>query len=322
MPRSAIANGDVVLSPDKSNQAKRTRSRVLGVHSFGVTDRGHVRKANEDQFLIAALLKTLQIERTSLPQPREQRGRDQCHLFVVADGMGGHAGGSEASAIAVDSVERFVLDTLQWFAQCKGRSDDQCLSEFRNALGQANARVLAESAERPELHGMGTTLTLAYVLNDVLFVAHVGDSRCYLLRDGVLYRLTHDHTLVEAMVRRGMLSPEEAATHHWRHVVTNVVGGDSPEVQIDLHKVQLDADDRLLLCSDGLTGMVAEDTITAVLREEADPETTCRKLVALANEAGGRDNITVIVARFEGDAAAQSEDDSAVQVGAPETVVV
>src|SRR5262249_36500952 len=158
---------------------------------------------------------TLQIERTSLPQPREQCSSDQCHVFVVADGMGGHAGGQKASALAVDSVERFVLDTLQWFTHCKGRADDAVLSEFQRALGQANARVLAEAAERPELHGMGTTLTLAYVLNDVLFVAHVGDSRCYLFRGDALYQLTHDHTLVEAMVRRGMLKPEAAATHHW-----------------------------------------------------------------------------------------------------------
>jgi protein phosphatase len=286
-----------------------------------MTDRGRVRRANEDQFLIAALLKTLRIERTSLPQPREQRGSDQCHLYVVADGMGGHAGGSEASALAVDSVERFVLDTLQWFAHCKGRADDLVLSEFRKALGQANARVLAESAERPELHGMGTTLTLAYVLNGVLFVAHVGDSRCYLLREGLLYRLTHDHTLVEAMVRRGMLKPEEAATHHWRHVVTNVVGGDSPEVQIDLHKVQLDADDRLLLCSDGLTGMVSEEKVTSVLATEVNPQAACRKLVATANESGGKDNITVIVAHFSGDSSELVEEDSAVHVSAPETVV-
>src|SRR5262249_31139026 len=157
-------------------------------------------------------------------------------------------------------------------------------------------------------------LTLAYVLNDVLFVAHVGDSRGYLLRGGVLYRLTHDHTLVEAMVRRGMLSPEEAATHHWRHVVTNIVGGDSPEVHIDLHKVQLDAADRLLLCSDGLTGMVAEEAIASVLRAEAHPETACSKLVTLANEAGGKDNITVIVAHFDQDSLADSEDDSSVHV--------
>src|SRR5207249_9338353 len=166
------------------------------------------------------------------------------------------------------------------------------------AIGSANARVIAEAAERPALHGMGTTLTLAYTLNDVLFVAHAGDTRCYLGRGGALYRLTRDHTLVEEMRRRGLLDSEDAARHHWRHVVTNVIGGDTTDVQVELHRVHLEAGDRLLLCSDGLTGMVAEEEINQILWAEADPETSCRQLVTRANEAGGKDNITAIVTYF------------------------
>src|SRR5207302_7277702 len=132
----------------------------------------------------------------------------------------------------------------------------QVLADFQSALGHANTRVLAEAAERPELHGMGTTLTLAYSLNDELFVAHVGDSRCYLCRHGILYRLTRDHTLVEEMVRHGVLPAEEASTHHLRHVITNAVGAGSPEVKVEVHKVHLDGGDRVLVCSDGLTNMV------------------------------------------------------------------
>jgi protein phosphatase len=213
--------------------------------------------------------------------------------------MGGHAGGEEASALAIDAVESFVLDSFKWFTQLKGHEQDQVLTDFETALGQANARVLVEAAERPQLRGMGTTLTLAYSLNAELFVAHVGDSRCYLCRGGVLYRLTRDHTLVEAMVRRGALAAEEADKHRWRHVVTNAIGGDSAEVKVEVHKVHLEADDLVLLCSDGLTNMLPDDEIHRVLDAEADPERACRQLVALANEAGGRDNITVIVARFE-----------------------
>src|SRR5262245_4158951 len=145
--------------------------------------------------------------------------------------MGGHAGGKQASALAIDSVESFILNTFQWFAKCEGQEQDAVLADFQRALGQANARVLAEAEERPELRGMGTTLTLAYSLNDELFVTHVGDSRCYLGRQGRLHRLTRDHTLTEELVRRGGMAAEQAGRHHWRHVVTNAVGGNSPKIR-------------------------------------------------------------------------------------------
>ena len=270
----------------------------LVVHSFGLTDPGKIRETNEDQFLIAVLVKALRIEGTSLPQPKVQHSSDQSHLFVVADGMGGHAGGEKASALAIDSVESFMLETFKWFAQCKGEEQDQVLADFQSALGHANARVLAEGAERPELHGMGTTLTLAYSLNDELFVAHVGDSRCYLCRQGIIYRLTRDHTLVEEMVRRGALSAEDANHHHWRHVITNAVGANSPQVKVEVHKVRLEPGDQVLLCSDGLTNMVSDEEINHILQTEAEPEVACRQLVTRTNEAGGKDNITAVVAQF------------------------
>lgn len=271
---------------------------LLSVHSFGLTDVGKVRATNEDQFLIAVLLKALHVEQTSLPQRRVQHSSDRSYLFVVPDGMGGHAGGEQASAMAIDSVETFILETFKWFAQFKGREQDQVLADFQSALGQANACVRAEAAEHLELRGMGTTLTLAYSLNDVLFVAHVGDSRCYLCRHGILHRLTRDHTLVEDMVRHGVLTAEEAAQHHLRHVISNVVGGDSAAVKVEVHKLHLEGGDRVLLCSDGLTEMLPEEEINQVLQTEAEPEQACRQLVTRANEAGGRDNITVVVAHF------------------------
>ncbi len=289
---------EVIPAHEAATARKEGTPSPLAVRHFGLTDRGQVRPTNEDQFLIATLLKALQVERTSLPQSKLQRSSDRSYLFVVADGMGGHSGGEQASSLAVDSVETFILEAFKWFAQCHGPEQDQVLADFQKALGHANARVLAEAAQHPELHGMGTTLTLAYSLNDVLFVAHVGDSRCYLRRGGALYRLTRDHTLVEELVRRGALSAQEAAQHHWRHVVTNAVGGDSVQVQVEVHRLQLKADDTVLLCSDGLTEMVAEAEINQVLQTEDDPEQACRQLLNRANQAGGKDNITVIVAQF------------------------
>lgn len=270
----------------------------LSVDSFGVTDTGKVRDSNEDQFLVAVLFKALQVHQTSLPRPNVHHSTDRSYLFVVADGMGGHAGGEQASALAIDSVETYILETFKWFAQFKGSEQDEVLADFQSALRQANARVLAEAVERPELHGMGTTLTLAYSLNDVLFVVHVGDSRCYLCRNAILYRLTRDHTLVADLVRQGAVPAEEAGRHRLRHVITNSVGRDAADFKVELHKLQLEGGDRMLLCSDGLTEMLADEEISRILQTDDEPEQACRRLVARANEAGGRDNITAVVAHF------------------------
>jgi protein phosphatase len=276
----------------------------LAVSSFGLTDRGKVRTANEDQFLIAVLLKALQVEQTSLPQPPIQHSGDRGYLFMVADGMGGRAGGGTASALAIDSVETFVLESLKWFSQCKGEEQDSVLADFQKALREASSRLRTEGADHPELRGMGTTLTLAYSLNDELFVAHVGDSRCYLYRGGALYQLTRDHSLVEEMVRHGILSAEQAAGHHLRHLVTNALGGGYSEVKVEVHKLKLEAGDIVLLCSDGLTEMLPDEAISQAIQSGRDPEQVCRQLVTGAKDAGGKDNITVVVAHF-GEAAGQ-----------------
>jgi protein phosphatase len=274
-------------------------NQALKVRGFGLTDRGKVRTSNEDQFLIAVLTKALQIQQTSLRQSQVQYAHEQGYLFVVADGMGGHAGGEQASALAVDSLESFLLDTFLWFHHLKGRDGDHVLHEFRQALGQADVHILAEAEQRPELRGMGTTLTMAYSLNNELFVAHAGDSRCYLFRQGNLHQITQDHTIVQEMVRRGLLAAEEAARHPLRHVVTNVIGGHEAGVQVEMHKVHLEAGDLVLLCSDGLSEMLANDEIAALLQDCSDLPGTCARLVGTANERGGKDNITVIVATYE-----------------------
>jgi protein phosphatase len=271
----------------------------LTVRSFGLTDKGKVRSSNEDQFLITAMSKTLQVQQTSLPQPPVLHSSEQGHLFAVADGMGGHVGGEKASSLALDTIGNFAVDTLKWFRELRGSEGDKVLAEFQQAVGQADAKILAEAAQRPELRGMGTTLTMAYSLADELFVAHVGDSRCYLLRQGLLYQITRDHTMVQEMVRMGVLQPEEAAHHKLRHVITNVVGGHDAGIQVEVHKVHLESGDVVLLCTDGLTEMVGNEEIATTLHRTADPEEACRRLVDRANEQGGKDNITVVVARYE-----------------------
>jgi PPM family protein phosphatase len=291
---SEVSTISEIIQPGKA-----APNRPLSVRAFGLTHQGRVRPSNEDQFLIAELTKSMKVLHTSLPQATTQSSDERGYLFIVADGMGGHQAGEQASAMAVESIEAFTLNTLSWFFLLECAEEHDVLKEFQAALQQANANVCQEAAKHRELAGMGTTVTIAYSVGSRLFVIHVGDSRCYLLHGGELQRLTHDHTLVAEMVSQGTLQPEEAARHRLRHVITNVVGGHELGVNVECHRVELEADDMLLLCSDGLTEMIPDARIAAVLQALHDPQEACKLLVAEANEHGGKDNITVIAARFE-----------------------
>jgi protein phosphatase len=270
--------------------------------SFGLTDPGKVRPENEDQFLIAALARALWIQQSSVDQRRVRYADAEGQLFVVADGMGGVAGGAEASAVALGAIEEFLLTSLRWLFALNGPLTGgkiDVLEEFKATLRRADARVCETASRHPELKGMGTTLTMAYGHNSELFVAHVGDSRCYLLRGCALHQLTRDHTWVQALVDGGVLPAESVSHHELRHVITNAVGGPSPGVQVEVHKVDLEAGDVVLLCTDGLTEMLTDADIAAVLWEEREPRVACERLVLLANDYGGRDNVTAVVARYE-----------------------
>ena len=275
---------------------------VLSVTSHGITDRGLVREKNEDQFVIAEIRRVLRIRHSSLPQPDALMGEGLGQLFVVADGMGGHQGGEYASALAVASVENIVLNTIGWLFRLKGEG---ILGEFQEALRATDRWVIEAAQRQPELKGMGTTLTVAYVTGNVLYLAHVGDSRCYLYRNGKLEQLTRDHTFVAALVKEGVIAPEAAAQHTMRNVITNAVGGDRKGVEPEVHKHLLSPGDLLLLCSDGLTEMVPDEDIAELLRTgPSGPEDLCGVLVGTANARGGTDNITVVVARFDAGPAA------------------
>ncbi|MGH9005131.1 MAG: Stp1/IreP family PP2C-type Ser/Thr phosphatase, partial [Acidimicrobiia bacterium] len=221
------------------------------------TDVGRGRPANEDTFLV----------------DHEDR------LYAVADGMGGHRAGEVASATAIDALRAAFAD---------GAPLDE-------AVGEANAAVFEKASANLDMRGMGTTLTAAALVDDHrVLLGHVGDSRAYLLRDGGVIQITEDHSLVEQLVREGRLSPEEAVNHPQRAIITRALGID-PEVEVDTYPVDLRPGDRLLLCSDGLTNMVADSAIERVLRRQPDPQEAAETLVDMANEAGGDDNITVVV---------------------------
>jgi protein phosphatase len=272
---------------------------LFTVRSFGLTDRGRVRPANEDHFAVLELARVMYVEQTSVPESAARYGSPRGHLFLVADGMGGHQAGEVASALSVATIDAYLLQSLHRFFNLQATEEHGVMREFQAALQQADARLFEEAERHRELEGMGTTLTLAFAVDWKLFVAHAGDSRCYHFSDGELRQLTHDHTVVADLVRRGTLSPQEASRHPFRRMVTNVLGGNEPGVRVELHRLALEPGDVMLLCSDGLTEMLPDADIAAVLADEPDPQRACERLVALANDRGGKDNITVVVARFE-----------------------
>jgi protein phosphatase len=267
------------------------------MRGFGLTDCGRVRDANEDHFVVVELARALTVHQTSLPQAKARYSSHRGYIFLVADGMGGHRAGEVASALTLESVEDYLLQTLRRFSNLQRSEEAAALQELTAAVLEADARIFAEATRHPEWEGMGTTLTMAFAVNWKLFVAHAGDSRCYVFSGGELHQLTRDHTVVAELARLGALSPEGAAQHPYRHVVTNVVGGRAPGVMVEMHNLELKPDDVLLLCSDGLTNMVSDARLAAVLQEEPEPRRVCERLAAEANEQGGEDNITVIVAR-------------------------
>jgi serine/threonine protein phosphatase PrpC len=243
----------------------------------------------------------MRVWQTSLPEPTLQVGEERAHLFLVADGMGGHRAGERASALAVAAIEEFTLNSFKWFFGSDATETEamKVLAQFQSAVTQADARILEEAADQPELSGMGTTVTMAFHLGAQLCVVHVGDSRAYLYRDGELHQLTEDHTLMADMVRSGALRSDQVSEHRLRHTITNVVGGPELGVKVEARAIELHVGDRLLLCSDGLTEMVTNEAIAATLDAEPAPGAAARKLLAQANDGAASDNITLLVVRFD-----------------------
>ena len=276
----------------------RRRGPRVGVEVAGLTHPGKVRPHNEDQFLVAKLAKSMRVLSSSFAGPDPTWFADEeGHVFIVADGMGGAAAGEQASALAVATLESFLLNALKWFMHVDGE-EHALFAELRAAFDHADKAVVDRAREDRRLAGMGTTLTMAYAVGEDLYVVHAGDSRAYLRRKGRLTRITRDDTLVQMMVDGGLISPQDAKVDRRRHVVTNVVGGPDRGVHAAIHKLRIEPGDVLLLCSDGLSEPVDDARIDGVLAAAPSTEEACRMLVQQALDGGGPDNITAVVARF------------------------
>jgi protein phosphatase len=268
--------------------------------AFGLTDVGKVRPTNEDQFLIASLSKSLLVHQTSLSQDDHTRvfGGSEGMLLLVADGMGGHAGGKQASTIAVQAMQHHVLNAMPWFFRLQDCRESDFIDELKASLESCQQSIERAAEANPARRGMGTTLTMAYVLWPRLYVVHAGDSRCYLFRSGRLERITTDHTVAQQLVERGAMPAEEARKSRWSHMLWNCLGGGSHELAPEVYKATLEVGDTLLFCTDGLTTCVREESIAGLLQENLGAEQSCRRLIDAARQAGAPDNVTVVVARF------------------------
>ncbi len=224
-------------------------------------------------------------------------------VFVVADGMGGAQAGEVASKIATETFEQGLPDS--------GSPEERLAERVR----EANHQIYELSRSDRERAGMGTTLTAAYVDDTSVAIAHVGDSRAYLFRDGTLERLTQDHSLVEELVRQGKLTPEQAAGHPQRSIITRALGPEA-SVEVDTWTYPVRAGDILLLCSDGLTTMISEERVAGILGEAGSLDGTAQSLIDAANEAGGRDNITVVLFRLE-EVGEDGQADQPTMIGVP-----
>lgn len=267
-------------------------SKAIRLHVFGRTDVGQIREHNEDNFLVADLSRK---SRSLLESDRHQVVGERGTVLGVCDGMGGAAAGEVASQLAVDIIyEKLTQGDAP-------TSRDDLARRLVQAVEDAGMRIFNEARADRTRRGMGTTSTIAALLDGHLFVAQVGDSRAYILRKGELVQVTRDQSLVNQLIEAGQLTEEEAETFEHNNIILQALGT-ADTVQVDLTHVDLRRDDVLMVCSDGLSGMIRADEMREILRTVPDPLEACKVLTERANLAGGHDNITVIVARFEGDA--------------------
>lgn len=271
----------------------------VAAEAYGATDRGLVRDRNEDQFLIAKLERIMNIEQSSIEGDAGtgERERPQGRLLMVADGMGGVEGGDVASAVAMDAMAEYAFAMMPWVMASDYAQPDILAEGLRHALHECEKRIHRVAQRKGLDENMGTTLTIAYVTWPVLHIVHVGDSRCYLFRGGQLSRLTRDHTMAQELVDKKALSEEQASQSRFASMLTNAVGG-REEAIVDLHRFELAAHDELLLCSDGLSGLVPDAQMARMLSEGGSARERVMRLVDSAKRAGGDDNITVVLAHF------------------------
>lgn len=267
--------------------------------SFGAeTHIGLVRERNEDQFAVLEYSRKLRTLACSIPKDELESPRSQSHVLVVADGIGGSHSGDHASRLAIQTMVHLAGDATSWVMKLNDLDAQQIHPRVDAYVKRIHATLQETAAQSDELAGMGTTWTSAHIFGNRCITVQIGDSRAYLFRHGQLKQITHDQTVAQALIDCGV-EPERVSM--FQHVLTNCLGGDLRRVTAAVQPVELEAGDWLLLCTDGLTGMVSDEEITEELLCHQSPEVACRALIERALAAGGKDNVTVVVAAFGGE---------------------
>jgi protein phosphatase len=265
------------------------------------SDTGLVRPNNEDVYLVVHYGRFWRTVATNLPPgDAPERADIEGYGLLVADGVGGHAAGEVASRLAVSELIKYSLEIPDWIL-APGEPEDwsRIVERAREAYDRMDSALRAEADVRPQLAGMGTTMTVARNLGRDLILAHVGDSRAYLLRGGEFRQLTKDHTLAQELADARGISPADVVKHVFRHVLTRAVGGKVGWGGVDIDKFTLEDGDQLLLCSDGLNEMVTPAAMATILRDSLTAEAACQQLIEAALQNGGKDNVTVVLGRYQ-----------------------
>ena len=255
-----------------------------GISGFAQTEVGRVRKGNEDSFLVVG---TTSEKSVSLTKVRQYNLNEGNKIFMVADGMGGPAAGEVASLLAVNTV-------LKEMKSKTASTEPEFVQMLGDSLQKANTAILEKASSSPEMRGMGTTATLAGISNNKLFIGQVGDSRAYIVRNDTITQVTKDQSFVGQLIALGTITEEEAEKHPQKNVILQALGSQA-SVQVAATSIELCQNDYLLLCSDGLSGLVKNEEIKSIVQSSSDLVYACKGLIYLANQRGGHDNITVII---------------------------
>jgi serine/threonine protein phosphatase PrpC len=286
------------MTTPPNTQPRKSRPMMSDIDVFGLTHQGKVRKENQDQFLIASLHKTMNVHATSLPAEHlpELTSESRGFVFLVADGVGGRPGGREASELALRAVASYVTHTMRFYYHHDPAQEAEFLRDLKASVIHSHETIRAASDEAEDFEGMATTLTMVAALWPRAYLIQVGDSRCYLLRDGKLTQMSKDQTIAQAMIDAGVLEASTAERSPFKHILSGAVGGHEakPIVTVSDHQW----DDVMLLCTDGLTKHVTDEEIRQHMLENESSEVICRKLVDLTLERGASDNVTVVVGRL------------------------
>lgn len=277
-----------------------TPSSAVDVDFAGLSHPGRVRLNNEDHFYLCRFGRFIQTAQTNLPNADDiSRSEEIGFGMAVADGMGGRAAGEVASQLAINALLDLVVLTPDWILRPETDVLSQkVLQRTKDRFLQVNQALTERADADPTLRGFGTTMTIAASVGAKLFIAHIGDSRIYLLRRGELHRLTRDHTLAQALADAGQISQWEIASSKMRHALTQCLGDHGKKIHPDVRLVALQDGDSLLLCTDGLSDLVDDHVLTRILSAGDPAESTCRTLIDRALAAGGLDNVTAVVARY------------------------